>query len=336
MNIAGREIGPDHPPYIVAEISANHHGSFQEALNLIEYAKNAKADAVKVQVYSPESMTIDCDAPDFVVKDGLWKGRKLWDLYKEGQTPIEWIEPMFEHASKLGIVIFASVFDMAGIAECERLNAPAYKVASFEIEHYALLRRLAQTGKPVIISTGMAQMAEISRAEALIGAKNAAILHCVSSYPCALQDSNLSRIRQLYDDNYPRVGFSDHTEGCAAAVAAVALGACIVEKHMTLASDTLDGAFSMRPAGLGVLAGLCRDTWLAMSAGGSTESASEQMRRSLYAIRDIEKDEPFTGDNIGCIRPAYGLHPSKWSHIMTQKAIRRIKRGTALKEDHLK
>lgn len=345
MKIAGREIGPEHPPYIIAELSANHGGSLQTALDLIKAAANTGANAVKIQVYGPESMTIDCGEQDFIIKDGPWKGRRLWDLYAQGQTPIKWLPNMFAYARECGITIFASVFDIAGISECERLNSPAYKVASFEINHLGLLRAIAETGKPVIVSTGMANAADITFALNEFNNNEVALLHCVSAYPTPEACANLGRIGQLYGSFEKPVGFSDHTLGYGSAVAAVALGACIIEKHLMSDNmvDTLDEEFSAPAEEFYRMAKRCRAIWHSLHPSYSPfvdmrdiEASSKRLRRSIFVVQDIKAGEPFTNINIACIRPASGLEPHNFDGLMKLTAKINLKRGTPLRSEHVK
>lgn len=337
--IAGREIGPRQPPYVIAEMSANHLGRLDRALAIIDAAKEAGADAVKIQTYKPDTITIDHDGPEFRIKGGLWDGRTLHDLYREAHTPWDWHPRLFEHARTRGITLFSSPFDPTAIDLLENLGAPAYKIASFEIVDIPLIQRAASTGKPLVISTGMAGMAEIAEAvDAARGAGRGGIvlLHCVSGYPTPPEESNLLRLRALAERFSTLVGLSDHTIGTACAVAAVALGAVAIEKHLTLrrADGGPDGAFSLEPGEMRILVQDSRTAFAALGAGQETrapsESSNAMFRRSLYVVRDIAAGETFTGDNVRSIRPGLGLPPKHLPEVLGRKAVCAVKRGTPL------
>lgn len=340
--IASRKIGPGHPPYVIAEMSANHLGRLDRALAIIGAAKEAGADAVKMQTYTADTITIDHDGPEFRIKGGLWDGRTLYDLYREAHTPWDWHPRLFEHARKLGITLFSSPFDSTAIDLLQSLGAPAFKIASFEIVDIPLIQRAAATGKPLVISTGMASMVEIE--EALAAARGAGdggivLLHCVSGYPTPPEDSNLLRLRTLAERFDVLVGLSDHTMGTAVAVAAVALGAVAIEKHLTLrrADGGPDGAFSLEPKEMRTLVEESRTTFAALGTGRDARAPSESgnalFRRSLYIVRDVAAGETFTEENIRSIRPGLGLPPKHLPDVLGRTAACAIKCGTPLAWD---
>lgn len=340
LSIAGRAIGAGQPPYVIAELSGNHNGEIGRAVRLIEAAREAGADAVKLQTYTADTITIDHAGPGFVVEGGLWHGRKLHDLYREAHTPWDWHPALFEHARKLGIACFSSPFDPTAIELLERLGAPAYKIASFEIVDTPLIRRAAETGKPLIISTGMAAADEI--AEAVAAAREAGgdpdlvLLHCVSGYPTPAEEANLLRIPALAAAFAVPVGLSDHTLGIEVAIAAVALGAVVIEKHVTLAraDGGPDAAFSLEPHELAALVKGVRTAHAALGRAdyGRAESEKGNMafRRSLYVVEDVAAGEAFTSANVRSIRPGYGLAPKYLPDVLGKHARAAIPRGTPL------
>jgi pseudaminic acid synthase len=337
--IAGRRIGHGHPPYVIAELSGNHNGRIERAFALIDMAHRAGADAVKLQTYTADTITIDHDGPGFVIEGGLWHGRRLYDLYREAHTPWEWHEALFAHARRLGIAIFSSPFDHTAIEFLEDLGAPAYKIASFEIIDTPLIRRAARTGKPLIISTGMATPEEIDDAVAAsrgAGDSGVALLHCVSGYPTPAEEANLARIARLAATHACPIGLSDHTLGTEVAIAAVALGAAIVEKHVTLArvDGGPDAAFSLEPAELAALVQGVRTAWSALGrteyGRAPSESDNAALRRSLYAVKDIAAGEALTEENVRSIRPGLGLPPKYLPQVLGRCAAQAIKRGTPL------
>jgi N-acetylneuraminate synthase len=342
IEIEERRIGPGEPPYIIAEISANHKGSLQTALALIEAAKDAGADAVKLQTYTPDTITIDHDSSEFRIRGGLWDGYTLYDLYREAHTPYEWHADLFARARALGLHIFSSPFDESAIVLLEGLSAPAYKIASFEAIDLPLISRAAVTGKPLIISVGMADEREIRRAVGAAreaGCQQLALLHCVSAYPAAPEEYNLRTIPDMARRFGVVSGLSDHTFGTAVPVAAVALGAAIVEKHFTdnRGAGGPDAAFSLEP---GEFRRLCEDCRCAYAALGQpsyerkkSEETSAMFRRSLYVVADIAAGEPFTPRNVRSIRPGYGLAPDRFDEVIGRHARRDVKRGTPLSED---
>ena len=342
FSIAARKIGPDQPPYVIAELSGNHNGDIRRALRLIEAAKSAGADAVKLQTYTADTITIDHNGPGFTIKGGLWDGRKLHELYREAHTPWDWHPALFEHARKVGITCFSSPFDPSAIDFLETLGAPAYKIASFEIVDTPLIRHAAKTGKPLIISTGMAEKSEIdeaTRAARESGKGGFALLHCISAYPAPAEEANLARIPALAARYDCPIGLSDHTLGTEVAVAAVALGAAIIEKHLTLAraDGGPDAAFSLEPDELQLLVKGARIAHAAIGRADAERVESEKpnmlFRRSLYAVKDVAAGETLTADNVRSIRPGYGLAPKYLPEILGKRARREIKRGTPMSLD---
>lgn len=334
MFINGREISDTQPPYLIAEISCNHNGSLDKALELIEAACLARADAVKFQLYDPNKLTLNLDRPDFVIQDGPWKGRRLHELYTKARTPIEWFPELFGVARARGITMFASVFDPEGVDYLESLGCPAYKIASFEITDTPLISHAASTGKPLIISTGTASLAEVDEAAlATEGNDDFAMLHCVSGYPTPIHQSNLARFLMLSNQWGP-CGISDHSLGHEVAVAATVLGACIIEKHLKLEGDneSEDAAFSLTPTQFRTLWHNVYQIWGSMQGGGAS-TEHHQLRRSLYAVEDIHEGELFTPQNVRSIRPGYGLPPSLLPQILGSTATKSIERGTPLTKD---
>lgn len=339
LQIGDRRIGSGHPPFVIAELSGNHNGEIARAMRLIDAAKAAGADAVKLQTYTADTMTIDHDGPGFRVKGGLWDGRTLYELYQEAHTPWDWHPALFAHAKSVGIECFSSPFDFTAVDLLEGLGAPAYKIASFEIVDTPLIRYASRTGKPLIISTGMAEESEISEAVTAArssGAGGIALLHCVSGYPTPTEEANISRIPKLAATYDLPIGLSDHTLGVEAAVASVALGAAIIEKHFTLAraEGGPDAAFSLEPSELAALVRGARTVHAALGRADYGRAASERpnmaFRRSLYAVRDIAAGETFTNENVRSIRPGYGLAPKHLPDLLGRCARRAIVRGTPM------
>lgn len=342
LQIAGREIGSDQPPYVIAELSGNHNGQIERAFRLIDAAKEAGADAVKLQTYTADTITIDHDGPGFTIEGGLWNGRRLHELYQEAHTPWDWHPQLLEYAEKAGISCFSSPFDPTAVDFLDRLGAPAYKIASFELVDTPLIAHAARTGKPLIISTGMATDDEIDDAVVAArqaGAQDIALLHCVSGYPTPAEEANLSRIPRLQTLYGCPIGLSDHTLGTEAAIASVALGATIIEKHFTLAraDGGPDAAFSLEPQELAVLVKGVRTAHAAIGKAEYGHTASEQpnmkFRRSLYAVADIGAGEVLTPQNVRSIRPGYGLAPKHLPDILGRRARRAIARGTPMTFD---
>ncbi|MEX2129059.1 MAG: pseudaminic acid synthase [Xanthobacteraceae bacterium] len=342
LQIAGRRIGAGHPPYVIAELSGNHNGEIARAFRLIDAARQAGADAVKLQTYTADTITIDHAGPGFVIEGGLWHGRRLHELYQEAHTPWDWHPALFAHASKIGITCFSSPFDASAVDLLERLGAPAYKIASFEIVDTPLIRYAAKSGKPLIISTGMAEASEIDEAVAAAreaGAGAIALLHCVSAYPTPTEEANLARIPALAERYDCPIGLSDHSLGIEVAIGAVALGAAIIEKHLTLAraDGGPDAAFSLEPSELAALVKGVRTAHAAVGRADYGHAASEKpnmaFRRSLYAVKDIAAGEVLTDQNVRSIRPGYGLAPKHLPEILGHRARRAIARGTPMSFD---
>ena len=340
--IAGRSIGSGHRPYIVAELSGNHNGQIERALALMETAKVCGADAIKIQTYTADTLTIDCALPDFRIRGGLWDGRSLYELYQEAQTPWEWHATLFAKARELGITIFSTPFDESAVRLLEDLGTPAYKIASFEMIDLELIRCVAATGKPTIISTGMGSQAEIDEAVATFraaGGNQLVLLHCVSGYPTPVDQSNLRRIPRLADRYNCPVGLSDHTLGIEVAIASTSLGACVIEKHVTLARSDggPDATFSLEPGELKALVKGVDAAYSALGTGSEARAEVEQgslvFRRSIYVIRDIEPGELFSRDNVRVIRPGFGIAPKHLPEVIGKRARRSLTRGTALKWD---
>lgn len=342
ISIAGRRIAADAPPYIIAELSANHNGKLETALKLIEEAKKAGADAVKLQTYTADTITLDCDSEDFQIHGGLWDGKNLYQLYKEAQMPWEWHATLFEYARKLGITIFSSPFDKTAVDLLESLNAPAYKIASFEAVDLPLIKYVASTGKPIIISTGMADAEEIQEAISAArdgGCKELAILHCVSGYPAPAEDYNLRTIPDMIKRFGLVTGLSDHTLDNTTAIASVVMGASIIEKHFTLdrSGGGPDDSFSLEPA---ELVALCKDSKTAWSAMGqvdygrkSSEQGNVKFRRSLYFVKDLKAGEVITADAVRSVRPGFGMAPKNLEKIIGSKVNRDIKANTPTSEE---
>lgn len=341
--IAGRRIGHDEPPYVIAELSANHGGSLERALKIIDLAADAGADAVKFQAYTADSLTIDVANGDFTIRaENPWKGRRLYELYAEAATPYAWFPALFARARARGITPFASVFDVAALAMLERLDAPAYKIASFEAVDLELIRACAATGKPLIVSTGMCDADDIS--DALDAARSAgtaplALLKCTSAYPAQPSEANLASVPDMERRYGVAVGLSDHTLGNAVSVAACALGAVIIEKHFIDSREppTADSSFSVLPD---ELAALIRDCRAAAAARGKPaygpaprEAQSITFRRSLFVVADVGAGEPLSRENVRCIRPGFGLAPKHLPQVLGRKAKRALRRGEPLAWD---
>ena len=342
IKIDDRVIGDGSPPYVIAEMSANHNGDINAAYTIIEAAKLSGADAVKIQTYTPDTITLNSKKEDFVIKGGLWDGRTLHDLYGEAHTPWDWHKPLFDHARKVGVTIFSSPFDTTAVDLLEELGAPAYKIASFEAIDLPLIRYAARTGKPLIISTGMANQIEI--AEAIDAAKSAgctdlAILHCVSGYPAPAEDYNLETIPDMIDRFGLVTGLSDHTLDNTTAIASVVLGAEIIEKHFTLDRNGggPDNSFSLEPA---EMANLCHDTKTAWAALGkvdynrkSSEQGNVQFRRSLYFVRNMQAGDIITPECIRSVRPGYGLPPKHYDRLMGKTVTADVNINTPVLEN---
>lgn len=343
ITIDGRKIGPDFPPYIIAELSANHNGDINRAFQIMEEAKKAGADAIKLQTYTHDTITIDCDSEEFQIHGGLWDGQTLYELYKGAHMPWEWHELLFQKAAELDITIFSSPFDFSAVELLEQLDAPAYKIASFEVIDLPLIKRVAETGKPMIISTGMADEAEIEEAIKTAkenGCQEVVVLHCVSGYPAPAEQYNLRTISDIAQRFNVLSGLSDHTIDNATAIASVALGACIIEKHVTMDRNGggADDSFSLEP---NELTRLCQDAKTAWQALGyvnyekaEAEKGNVKFRRSLYIVKDIKVGERLTEENVRSIRPGFGLAPKYYDQVIGRIANQNISKGTALKWSH--
>jgi pseudaminic acid synthase len=344
ISINGRQLGVDRPPYIVAEISANHNGNIETAYKIIDSAKQSGADAVKLQTYRPDTITIDCDREDFRIHGGLWDGRTLYDLYEEAHMPWEWHAPLFEYARKLDLTIFSSPFDSTAVDLLEDLNTPAYKIASFELVDLPLIKYAASTRKPMILSTGMADIEEIQEAIDAAhegGCKELAILHCVSGYPAPAEDYNLRIIPDMIERFGLVTGLSDHTLDNTTAITSIAMGASIIEKHFTLDRNNggPDDSFSLEPE---ELKNLCKDSKTAWESLGQisyerkkSEQGNSVFRRSLYVVQDIKAGEIFTKENVKSIRPGFGVPPKFFEQVIGRVALRDIDRGKPLSMEDL-
>ena len=335
--IAGRAVGPDQPPFIIAEMSANHNGDLNRAMTLLETAARCGADAVKLQTLKPDGITIDHDGPGFTIKDGPWAGYTLYGLYSEAQTPWEWHEPLFKRGRELGLIVFSSPFDKQAVDFLDQLQAPAFKIASFEMADTDLVAHAARKGKPMIVSTGLSSLGDIAQTVDAIhktGNRHVALLHCISSYPAPTQDANLATIPHMAQGFDALVGLSDHTHGTAVSVAAVALGACIIEKHFTLAraDGGLDAEFSLEPDELAALVKDCRTAWVARGkvsyALEECEKGNLAFRRSLYVVGDIRAGDVISENLVRSIRPGFGLEPRFLPQVLGRRARRDIAKGT--------
>jgi len=340
--LGDRVIGSDAPPYVVAELCANHNGSLDRALAIMEAAKAAGADAVKLQTYTPETMTVDSNAEEFVLRGGLWDGYSLYDLYAKAHTPRAWHPQLFAKGRELGIAVFSTPFDETAVDFLEQFDPPAYKIASFEIVDLPLIEKVASTRRPMILSTGTASFAEIRAAVDTArqhGARDIALLHCISAYPAPVADSNLRSIPKMAQEFGVPIGLSDHSLGIGVALAAVALGGCLIEKHFTLGRSAggLDDSFSIEPEELRALVTDARAVWEALGTGDERRAPSElalrTYRRSLYAARDIDVGEVLTRAMIRSLRPGLGIPPTELPKLVGRVARRSIKRGTPLTWD---
>ena len=344
INIDGRLIGSGHPPYIVAEMSGNHNHDLSRAIRIVDAAKAAGADAVKLQTYTADTITIDHDGDEFTVRGGLWDGRRLYDLYHEAHTPWEWHMPIFEHARKIGITVFSSPFDDTAVDLLESLNVQAYKIASPELIDLQLIRRVAKTGKPIIMSTGAANLEEIAdaiRAAREAGATDLIVLHCTAAYPAPPEEANLASLKALAEQFDVAVGLSDHTLGTTVSAMAVGLGACLIEKHFTLsrADGGVDSTFSLEPSELEELVKTSRIARASVGVPtfGPTNSEANVLKnsRSLYVVKSVEKGARITSDNVRSIRPANGLAPKYLDAVLGRKALRNLNFGEPLNFDML-
>ncbi len=337
----GRAIGGEHPPWIVAELSANHLGRLDRALAIVDAAAAAGCDALKLQSFTPATMTLPGDGPGFAITSGPWAGRTLWDLYEEAHTPWAWHEAIFARGRERGLTVFSTPFDVDAVARLDALGAPAFKIASFELGDLELIAAAARTGKPVIMSTGMASDAEVEVAVATArrhGDGGVIVLHCVSGYPTPAEDSNLRRLDHLARLGVV-IGLSDHSPGATVAIAAVARGAAVIEKHLTLAraDGGPDAGFSLEPAEMAEVVRGCKTAWAALGDGSARRPASEAgsraFRRSLYVVEDVAAGAPLTRANVRAIRPGFGLPPGHLPEVLGATAKVAIARGTPLAWD---
>jgi len=339
IEIAGRKIGADFSPYVICELSGNHNGSLERCLTMVDAAAATGCDAIKIQTYTADTITLDVDRPEFRIHGGLWDGRTLHELYQEAQTPFEWHAAIFERARQCGVTLFSSPFDETAVDLLDDLGAPAFKIASFEAVDIPLIRYAASKGKPLIISTGMANLREMQTAldTALgAGADGVLLLHCVSSYPSTFADANVRTVADMAARFGCPVGLSDHTPGTAASVAAVSVGACAVEKHFTLAraDGGPDAAFSLEPSEFKALVDDCKNAWASLGQAHydtlGSETASLLFRRSLYVTADVKAGEPLTKANVRSVRPGNGLPPADLDKVLAGKATRDLTRGEPL------
>ncbi|GAB3030460.1 pseudaminic acid synthase [Bowmanella dokdonensis] len=341
IRIAERVIGPERPPLIIAELSGNHGQDLGLALEMVEAAAKAGAHAIKLQTFTADSMTLDVDAPGFVIqeKDSLWHGEKLHALYQKAATPYEWHEILFKRAKELGILAFSSPFDEKAVDFLDELDVSCFKIASFELTDIPLVRKAASKGKPLIMSTGMASLAEIEEAVSTAraaGCKDIILLKCTSTYPAEPLNTNLATIPHMREAFSCQVGLSDHTGGIGVSVAAVALGATLIEKHFVLdrSAGGVDAAFSLEPHELKALVVETERAWQAMGkvtyGGSQAEEKSRQYRRSIYVSRDIRAGDSLSPDNLRIVRPAFGLAPKHWDSVLGRKAKVAIGKGTPL------
>jgi pseudaminic acid synthase len=345
ISIAGRKIGAAYPPYIICELSANHNGRLERALELIDAAAATGTDAIKIQTYTPDTMTIAHDGPDFRIRGGLWDGEALYDLYKKADTPYEWHPALFERARQRCVTLFSTPFDVTAVDLLESLDVPAYKIASFEAVDMPLIAEAASKKRPMIISTGMTSLGEIDEAVTTArsnGCREIVLLHCVSSYPARYEQANLRTIPHLADAFGAVVGLSDHTPGTACSVAAVALGACVIEKHFTLrrADGGPDSAFSLEPDEFKRLVEDCRHAWISLGDVDYSRTEEERgsivFRRSIYVVEDIASGDLITSRNVRIIRPGHGLPPKQLPIVLGRHAARALKRGEPLTWDDVK
>ena len=346
IKIASKMIGPNHEPFIIAEMSGNHNQSLEQALNIVKAAAEAGAHALKIQTYTPETMTLNCNRADFIVheKNQLWKGKTLYQLYKEAHTPWEWHEPIFALSKQLGMIPFSTPFDESSLQFLESLDVPCYKIASFENTDIPLIRKVAAKRKPMIISTGMATISELDQLVKVIreeGCEEIILLKCTSSYPATPENSNLQTIPHLQKTFNTQVGLSDHTLGIGAAVASVALGATVIEKHFMLdrSQGGVDAAFSLEPHEFSELVKETKAAWQALGTifigPSKAEEKSLQFRRSIYVSKDIQVGQELSADNIRIIRPGYGLPPKYYDFLIGRKIRKEMKMGTPLTWDDL-
>lgn len=341
IQLGDKLIGTGHKPFIIAEMSGNHNQSLDRALKIVEVAADAGADAIKLQTYTADTMTIDIDSGLFSIndEDSLWYGKTLYELYELAHTPWDWHKPIFDKAKELGMMAFSTPFDETSVDFLEEMGVPAYKIASFENSDWTLLKKVAQTGKPVIMSTGAATLADLAEGVRVLrenGCKDLVLLKCTSTYPASPENTNLNTIPSMRDVFQCHIGLSDHTLGIGAPVASVALGAVVIEKHFTLsrADGGVDDSFSMEPAEMKSLVKESERAFLAMGEVqyGIQEAEEKSLRykRSIYVVEDIKKGEEFTKENIRVIRPGDGMKPKFFENVLGKKAKQDLKRGTPL------
>ncbi len=341
VEIAGRKIGLEESPFVIAELSGNHNQSLELAIKMIEAAAKSGVDAIKLQTYTADTMTLDCDHDDFQILEGesLWQGNSLHKLYQKAYTPWEWHQTLFEKAKSLGLIAFSSPFDISAVDFLETLDVPCYKVASFENNDIPLIERIAKTGKPVIISTGMASLTEISEAIDCLrnnGCQQIVLLKCTSAYPASPAQANLKTIAHLRETFGCEVGISDHTLGIGVSIAGVALGASVIEKHFVLSRNDggVDAAFSLEPAEFKLLVNESKSAAQSIGqviyGGDSSEQNSKKYRRSIYISQDIKKGQRLTEDNIKVVRPGFGLAPKHYAQVLGQSVNQDVNKGTAL------
>lgn len=341
LKIQDRQISTKHPPFIIAEMSGNHNHSLKRALEIVEAAAENGAHALKIQTYTADTMTLDFGENEFLISDtgSLWQGKSLYQLYQEAYTPWEWHEPIFNRAKELGIIAFSTPFDETAVDFLESLDVPCYKIASFENTDLPLIQKVAATGKPLIISTGMATVAELDesiRTARESGCRDLALLKCTSTYPASPEDSNILTIPHMRDLFQCEVGLSDHTLGIGAAVASVALGSSIIEKHFTISREAggVDSAFSLEPQEMKLLTGECECAWQSLGSINygtiKQEKKSKVFRRSLYIVQDLKAGDVLTHENLRAIRPGYGLPPKYLSTLFGKKIQQDTKRGTPM------
>lgn len=346
MKLGNRLIGPTCRPYIIAEMSGNHNQSLEKALQIVELAAECGVDALKIQTYTADTITLNAETDDFVITNpnSLWKGRTLYDLYQEAHTPWDWHEAIFKRAEELGVTIFSSPFDETAVDFLESLNAPFYKIASFENVHLPLIKKVAQTGKPIIMSTGMASVTELAEAVATArdnGCKELVLLKCTSNYPASPENSHVATIPHMRTLFSCEVGLSDHTLGIGAAIAAVALGATVIEKHFTTsrAEGGVDSAFSLEPAEMKALVVESERAWQAIGSVSYGPTALEKpamkSRRSIYIAKDVRAGEVLTPENVRVVRPGMGLAPKYYEFILGKRIKQDAALGTALNWDLL-
>lgn len=340
ITINNRDIGTDFPPYVIAELSANHNGRLETALKIIEEAKRCGADAIKLQTYSADTITLNSQNEEFMIRGGLWDGQSLYELYQKAQMPWEWHKPLFDHARALDITIFSSPFDRTAVDLLEDLNAPAYKIASFEAVDLPLIKYVASTGKPMIISTGMADKEEIGEAIQAAydgGCKELVVLHCVSGYPAPAEDYNLLTMVDMAKSFNVPVGLSDHTLDNTTAITSVALGACLIEKHFTLDRNGggPDDSFSLEPKELQQLCQGAKTAWQALGRVDYGRKSSEQgnvkFRRSLYFVKDLKTGDVIDESSIRSVRPGFGLPPKFYDEILGRKVTQDIEKNSPVK-----